>query len=139
MLGSPATRRECRPDATLLFSKKLPPGGTCRSDRPSDTTVLGKRLLLVKANIYCVRALIDNYTSGRVLVLVLREQARVKKWSWRKFAKFLADAGVRCRRIFSCRHACLMPLGPTHLGFICPKLWFISKNNRRGSCQFCAQ
>ena len=30
-----------------------------------------------------------------------------------------------------------MPLGPTHLGFICPKLWFISKNNRRCSCQFC--
>ena len=30
-----------------------------------------------------------------------------------------------------------MPLGPTHIGFICPKLWFISKNNRRCSCQFC--
>ena len=29
------------------------------------------------------------------------------------------------RRKFWCRNARPMPLGPTHLGFICPKLWFI--------------
>ena len=60
--------------------------------------------------------------SGRVLVWVLREQARVKK---RELAEIHEIFG---RRKFACRHACPMPLGPTHLGFICPKFWFISKN-----------
>ncbi len=47
------------------------------------------------------------------------------RWSWNR--AIFWSPHCRCRWKFSCRHACPMPLGPTHLGFICPKLWFISK------------
>ncbi len=118
-------------------------------DPKAKTKTKSRGKLRTEKQPYRLRAFTDNHPSGKSTGLgTQRASAREKQGAGGNSRSFSADAGARRRRTpasadadensRAVMRAPAMPLGPTHLGFICPRLWwFISKNNHRGSCQFC--